>query len=311
MGKTTELKTAKNRWTFTSSGARMVSWECLDEAGGGVWRKICRGDAAKKTSEDNYRAGVMFPWVNRIGGKFWSCESEHVPVDLSGPLTHLHGLVGDVEWEVVSESPTKVEYRVVLEPSKFYPRRVSATVTYSVSEIDFKVASGLKHEALAVQIVGTNLEKEKIAYLTTGIHPYFLNPFGGTVNEMELFCAAANEFSVDERLIPTGVAAVTPEHDFKVARKIGATNFDSGFILEPLAKPAAGLSHKNFRLLIVPDENCGFAQIYIPPHREEIAIEPQSGGADAFRFHQYGLKRLKPGEKFTYSSRISASFVSA
>jgi galactose mutarotase-like enzyme len=49
-------------------------------------------------------------------------------------------------------------------------------------------------------------------------------------------------------------------------------------------------------------------QIYIPPHREEIAMEPQSGGADAYRFHQYGLQRLKPGESFNYACQIAVEF---
>ncbi|MBI1785119.1 hypothetical protein HYR69_08230, partial [Candidatus Sumerlaeota bacterium] len=255
----------------------------------------------QKTSEDNYHAGVMFPWVNRIGGDKWSCEGVPVPVNLSGPLTHLHGLVGDLDWEIQEVSKEKVAYHVVLEAQKFYPRRLDAVVTYAIVSIANK-------EALEVKIAGRNLESAEVAYITTGIHPYFLNPFGGKVDEMELFCAAAKEFSVDERLIPTGIIEVTPEHDFRKSRPIGATQFDSGFIIQKDANPAAEIKIKNFRLTITPIANCGYAQIYIPPHREEIAIEPQSGGADAFRFHQFGLARLKPGEGFAYTSRLTAVF---
>jgi len=301
MATTHELIGKTNRWTISASGARMVNWEAHDVSGGNLWRKVCRGDAAKKASQDNYHAGVMFPWVNRIGGKEWSFEGVHVPVNLSGPLTHLHGLVGDADWEVVSQTETAASYKVVLEPSEWYPRKVGAEISYIVGS-----ANG--HESLDVQIISTNLDDKNIAYVTTGIHPYFLNPFGGKVDEMELMAAANKEFSVDDRLIPTGLTAVTAEHDFTTPRAIGATTFDSGFVLDRKAAPAASLKIKNFRFEIHPGKSCGYAQIYIPPHREEIAIEPQTGGADAFRFHKYGLRRLEPGKSFTYSVQLAAWF---
>ncbi len=298
MGKIIELKGRKNRWSFSSLGARILTWEALD---GTTWRKICRGDGSRKTSEDNYHAAVMFPWVNRIGGDHWSCEGHPVPVNTSGPLTHLHGLTFDAEWETVESDDSHVIFHTVLEPGKFYPRKVEATVAYVIG-----IAGGA--ESLEVGITCKNLEKSEIAYVTTGIHPYFLNPFGGKVDEVELFCAAEKEFAADDKLIPTGIVDVMSEHDFRKSRKIGATTLDNGFILKADKDPAAGIAIKNFKLWIHPRANCGYAQIYIPPHREEIAIEPQTGGADAFRFHQYGLKRLQPGETFKYLACLAAVF---
>lgn len=289
MGKIIELRGKNNRWQIASLGARMVGWEGKD---GSVWRQICRGDGNKKASEDAHRGGLMFPWVNRIGGEHWSLEGTRVPVNTMRYHGNLHGRVFDDEFEIVSESAGEVVFYTMLEPGEFYPKRAECTVSYAVRN-----ANGT--ESLEVCIDSKNPDTESdIAYVTTGIHPYFLNPFGGKADEMELTVAAAKEFAVDEWLIPTGLIDVKPEHDFREKRKIGPALLDNGFVLDCARTPAAALEIENFRFEIRAGENCGYLQVFIPPHREEIALEPQSGGADAFRFHQFGLRRLKPGESF-------------
>lgn len=288
----------KNRWEFSALGARMVGWEGLD---GDQWRRICRGDGARPASEDAHRAAIMFPWVNRIGGDHWSLDGEPVPLDLSGPLTHLHGRVANARFKIVESAADRVVFRHVHEPEKFYPRRVEVTVTYLM-------LSDEEGEALEIAVEALNLETDRTAYVTMGTHPYFLNPFGGTIDEMTLEVAMTREFAVDERYIPTGLGKIQKDHDFRTPRVIGDTFMDWGFQLESGADPAARLSVKNFVLKIHPVEYCAYMQIYIPPSREEIALEPQSGGADAFRVPQFGLKRLAPGERFEHRVMLAATF---
>lgn len=302
MSELIEIVGKKNRWTFGSVGGRLVEWWGLD---GAEWRRICAGDSALPASRDAHRGAVMFPWVNRIGGDHWSLDGEPVPLDLSGPLTHLHGQVADAEFEVRERGVDRVVFAFTLEPGEFYPRRVEAVVSYLALSDGEGDGGG---ESLEISIEAINLETERHAYVTTGTHPYFLNPFGGTINEMTLECAQAEEFAVDERYIPTGLVGVKREHDFRRAREIGDAVMDWGFVLESGADPAARLSVKNFELTIHPVENCGYMQIYIPPHRREIALEPQSGGADAFRVPEYGLKRLAPGGRFEHRVMLTARF---
>lgn len=297
MAKIVELKGENNRWTFSSLGARLVDWEARD---GDLWRPICRGDGQSPPSRDRYHGCVMFPWVNRIGGDHWSLEGHVVPVDTSGELTHLHGRLYDATWEVIEQTAGKVAFRALLAPGEFYPRPMECVVGYEVTR-----TKGA--EALQVEIVSKNLSTEwgEVAYVTTGVHPYFLNPFGGKIDEASLMVAAAWEFAVDDRLIPTGLIEVTEEHDFRSSRVIGAAQFDNGFVAAPGASPMVRLNVRNFELTIDPVENCRYVQVYIPPDRSEIAIEPQSGGADAFRHHEYGLRRLDPGESFRFATRIA------
>lgn len=305
-----QLAGERNLWTLSSLGGRLARWEARD---GSTDRVVCKGDATALPSRDAHRAIVMFPWVNRIGGDHWTIDGERVPLDLSGTHTHLHGVVYDRPWETVEVGSSRVAFRVVVEPGTHYPRRVEATIAYEVVLAPWPGAApggseaGPRFEALDVSMIARNADSRP-AFVTMGTHPYFANPFGGTVDAMRLGCAAAREFAVDERMIPTGLGPPTPEHDFRAERPLGDTRIDSGFELRPGASPLATLALENYRLAIAPLENCGYAQIYVPPHREEIAIEPQSGGADAFRVPEYGLHVLAPGESFRWAARFVARF---
>ena len=297
MAEIIQLEGNANRWSFSSLGGRIVGWEGLD---GEVWRAICRGDGQKKPSEDSHRACIMFPWVNRIGGDHWLLEGERVPIDTTRERGNLHGRVVDAEWDVAEGDATKVVFHYRLEASEYYPTASECTVTYAIGELD-------EAESLDISIVSKNLSN-RVSYVTTGFHPYFLNPWGGKVDEMELFVDALQEYEVDEELIPTGLIDVTDRFDFRRSRLIGDTSLDNGFTLQPEVRPVATLRYKNFRLAIQPGEFCGTMQVYIPAHREEIALEPQSGGADAFRWNRFGLRRLFPNESFKYSVQFSATF---
>ncbi|GEM_PF-4398582 len=299
MAQVYRLSGRDNRWTFSDLGGRLLTWDARD---GSAWRRLVRGDPVLKPSEDGYRSCVMFPWVNRIGGDHWSLEGRRVPVDTSRERGNLHGLVFDAPFEVLEAEERRLRLRHRLEPGPYYPCPVECALEYAIGSRDGA-------EALEVSIVSTNLaEDDQIAYVTTGLHPYFLNPFGGAVDAIELFCAAAAEFAVDDRLIPTGLIDVTPEHDFRRPRPLLKTFFDNGFVLDASASPVAELALRNFNLSIHAGENCSYLQIYIPPDRDEIALEPQSGGADAFRFHQYGLRRLRPGQNFRTAMTFLAQF---
>ena len=144
-----ELMGSKNRWTLSSLGGRIAGWQALD---GKEWRTICKGDPNLKPSADAHRAIVMFPWVNRIGGDHWMLEDQRVKLDLSGPLTHLHGRTYDEVWDVAEKSATGVLFRYVLEPHEFYPRRIEATTRRLWSTGD--AATALANASTYLEAVG-------------------------------------------------------------------------------------------------------------------------------------------------------------
>eukprot|EP00274_Cyanoptyche_gloeocystis_P007905 CAMPEP_0196654296 /NCGR_PEP_ID=MMETSP1086-20130531/4013_1 /TAXON_ID=77921 /ORGANISM="Cyanoptyche gloeocystis , Strain SAG4.97" /LENGTH=307 /DNA_ID=CAMNT_0041985981 /DNA_START=28 /DNA_END=951 /DNA_ORIENTATION=+ len=302
------LEGIRNRWRFSELGARLVSWECLDEAASTL-RRVVWGDESKKCSEDAYRGAVMFPWVNRLGGSSWFLPATAtepaltVPVNTSGMLTNLHGLLFDELFSVVTWSPTMVEFKAAISAqNEWYPVAMECLVKYMI-------LTG-EEEGLRIDIRATNTGTRP-APVTTGVHPYFMNPFGGPIDDMDLVIGAEQEFDVDAALIPTGLSPVKPEHQFRTSspppKTVGSTHLDNGFVLDA-STTAVSLSCKNFSLAIRPIANCRYVQVYTPGDRQEIAIEPQSGGADAFRHPEYGAVVLPPGDSFEFSTGMTASF---
>eukprot|EP00741_Cyanophora_paradoxa_P020185 tig00000219_g19484.t1 len=307
-----EIHGAANRFVLSSVGARVATWTCFDRATS-TWRTVCKGDASKAPTQDGYRFAVMFPWVNRIGGASWKLEDPHkgpVEVPVEPFPANLHGLLADAVFQIVDSSPSSATFRTRMAAHRLYPLPLECTVKYSIVQASIPgAASAASRESLCVEVHARNLA-DRAAYLTTGVHPYFVNPFGGRVDDMSLRIAAANEVAVDGNLIPTGgFVAVPPERSFPVARPLAGAKFDNGYPLVKGSSPAASLTFRNFELHVLPGHNCDTVQVYTPGDREEIAIEPQAGGADAFRDPKHGRVLLAPGQPFTFSCTLSAAFL--
>lgn len=135
--------------------------------------------------------------------------------------------------------------------------------------------------------------------IADGWHPYF--SFGKKVDELQLQFQS-NEMVEFENLVPTG--KFVPHTDYKIPTYIGTRDLDNSFVVdfskpEPLcvlSDPATG-----WQLQIQPGENYPYLQIYIPPHRNSIAIENLSAPPDAFN-NGIGLKELAPGEQVDFTT---------
>jgi aldose 1-epimerase len=58
---------------------------------------------------------------------------------------------------------------------------------------------------------------------------------------------------------------------------------------------------KNIEIEIHPEKSYPYLQIYIPPHRKNIAIENLSGAPDAFN-NGMGVITLEPGESAIFKT---------
>lgn len=160
------------------------------------------------------------------------------------------------------------------------------------------------------------LEKDSTLYITTcikntgdsslpvadGWHPYFT--FGGRVDDLELqFCS--QEVLEFVNLIPTG--KVLPSAAFSSPERIGETILDNSFVLDfDRPQPMCVLRDPvtDWQLEIQPDSSYPYLQIYIPPHRNSIAIENLSAPPNAFN-NGIGLITLAPGEETRFFTRYT------
>jgi aldose 1-epimerase len=108
---------------------------------------------------------------------------------------------------------------------------------------------------------------------------------------------AKHKIEVDPRMIPTGVKL--PADSFNQLTKIGDSELDTGFIIEAQKDVATTeIYDPDYDLHIKVWQEIGkwkynYLQIYIPPSRESIAIEPMTCSIDAFN-NKEGLIVLAP-----------------
>jgi aldose 1-epimerase len=129
--------------------------------------------------------------------------------------------------------------------------------------------------------------------IADGWHPYF--QLGGKVDDWELNFPALSMVEFDSRLVPTG--SLVPYQKFKEPDRIGTTDLDNCFFLKIHEfKPVCSLRNPvtNLAVHFYTNPSYSYLQIFIPPHRNSIAIENLSAPPDAFN-NGMGLITLQPG----------------
>jgi aldose 1-epimerase len=140
-----------------------------------------------------------------------------------------------------------------------------------------------------------------------GWHPFF--GFNKAVDHLSLKFNAEELILVDQRLIPTG-KKIKYDH-FNQLRKIEDTKFDSCFKLAAdQGKHISELYDPDNDLTVLLWQETGenrynYLQVYIPPSRLSIALEPMTCNIDAFNNGE-GLQILEPGQIYeaSYGIRI-------
>lgn len=231
------------------------------------------------TTIDDVRKGVgsksalMIPFPNRIrdGMYVFDGVKHQLPLNKADEGHAIHGLVLQQNFDIVEQKEGSVSLRTILEPSEGYPFRLEILVRYVLDD------------GFSVHLLIKNIG-EQSAPVGAGWHPYFML---GPVDGLGLKLDAKTRVVIDDRMVPTGEESYTT---FQERRVIGDTKFDDGFVGE-----GAVLYTKDFALICWQD--LPYIQIYTPPHRNSIAIEPMSCKTDAFN-NGDGLKVLKPGADF-------------
>ena len=162
----------------------------------------------------------------------------------------------------------------------------------------------LPQNTLQIQTTIINLDDLPIP-IADGWHPYF--SLGGTVNDWLLYFDAEKIVEFDEKLVPTG--KLLPYDEFSKTRAIAGTRFDNCFLLNGNDTYAACiLSNEStgLQLNLFPDASYPYLQIYIPDHRQSIAIENLSAAPNAFN-NSMGLLMLQPRHTHTFTVHYQVS----
>jgi aldose 1-epimerase len=271
----------------------------------------------------SFGGAILLPYANRIRGRVVS-DSREIETEILGKRVRLpmnwggkapgaeryamHGLILDRAFEVMTERDDTLAGR--LQAGNFGGRWLSSA--------DIAVAYRLTPAALELMVAVGNVGNQLMP-VGIGWHPYFNLPSGDR-RQARLHVPAARRLEVNnhDEVLPTGgvLPLAGTAYDFSPAggRRLGDLYLDDCFV------DLAPVSGKATATLIDPAAGYGLAvtatappvtafQVYAPPDKPFVALEPQFNWTDPFgaewRGADAGMVVLKPGERTTYAVRVA------
>lgn len=169
----------------------------------------------------------------------------------------------------------------------------------------FDIVMKLTENEFYVEMAFTNHDSTAIP-VGLGWHPYFV--MSENVADTSLKMPKSEQILIDERMLPTGEKQAYSAFD--TLTKIGETKLDNGFfVTETGEKASVILESERGKLHYwqeLGDKKWNFLQVFTPPHRKSIAIEPMTCNIDAFN-NKDGLIMLEPKASFIGSFGVHFS----
>lgn len=248
--------------------------------------------------KSKFKGSKLFPFPNRIAdGKYTFGNKEYqFPINFPHEKNAIHGIILESNFTIVKKETAASGASLTIEhrtsgTEEGYPFKTIVTIQYS-----------LKTEGFSCTTTIQNSDTVNIP-LADGWHPYFKT--GSKMDDCVLTLPVEKSFEVDQRMIPTG--QTLQETTFTKPAKIGGHRFDTGYKLgwseEKYGITVLVDTDKDITLKIWQEAGEGkynYVQVYIPPDRMSIAIEPMTCLANGFN-NKEGLIVLEPGETRNFS----------
>lgn len=236
---------------------------------------------AEVQQHDAYKGTILFPFPNRTkDGKYtFNGKSYQFPVNEKERNNALHGTLFQQNLSVKNIDCQSQEANITLTHSsngtEFYPFPHTITLTYTLREGEFVITPTITNTGSTDMPFGW------------GWHPYFKVQQGKKVDDYSLFFEATAQLATDAQMIPTSRQKLpTAFQNGNIT--LQKLNLDTCFVLQPEAESIAVTSfyceENEYQMNIWQkndDLQLNYLQIYTPPHRQSIAIEPQTCPADA------------------------------
>jgi aldose 1-epimerase len=221
------------------------------------------------------KSTVLFPFPNRLdGGKYqWNGKEYIFPINNAATGNAIHGFVREeaFEPEFVFLGQDLASFRCYFD---YHGERDYYPFPFAL-ELEFTIHDSGKFE---VQVEVTNAHNDVIP-VGFGWHPYFRLASRADLHQMQL--PAAEMVAINDRMIPTGQR--TPYSDFLQKKVVGETALDNCFISTKTGNYQMVLEGEDQILKVKASASeFPFFQVFTPPHRESIALEPMSCNVDAF-----------------------------
>ena len=237
---------------------------------------------------DSYAAAILFPFVSRIEKGAYQFDGKNYQLDCNqAGINALHGLVYNKTFVVANQEITDKNTAVTLRytennPPKGFPFKYELQLTYTLSEND-----------LSIHLKATNLDVVPFPF-TLGWHPYFFTEY---LQESLVKFNSHQQVAFDEKLITKELISYENEGDFTINNK----QLDDCFVMDD---DIIEFITPEYQLKITSDVAQNYLQMYTPPHKTLIAIEPMTGISNSFNNH-IGLQVLAPTKTYEITWNVS------
>ncbi|GEM_PF-203574 len=297
-------------------------------------RELLESDSPEEIQKNPwFRGRILFPFDDRVHKGVYSFQGRRYQLPINDPdgQDALHGFLYAQPLNVTFSEGTSEEAKLVLEGDvtdkpgypfylhirleyRLYPRgfqmklkvenRGDGAAPFSVGWHPYFKAAEPKSPPSALSETGTGRKQSdqeqvdrKQSDRGEGDSPT------GAADKMELVLPAEHYIETDEKQVPSGMMLPVrdTELDFRGGRPIGKLKIDHGF-----TNPAGFMECRNGgqTLRIEQSELFRYSQVFVPPDRNSVALEPISGATDAFNHPQLGLRILEPGKSVDGMVRV-------
>lgn len=277
---------------------------------------------------------ILLPYANRIRGKL-SPDGKTITATVAGktvtlpanwssgkPGAEKHSIHGLMRWSkfqhLVWHYPDRAPARAAQPTSVSANFRAGNFDGHWLSDTDVKVETKLSHDAFEMAVTAKNVGHEPLP-MGIGWHPYFVLPSGDRA-QARLYLPAKERAVMNnyDDTFTTGnlVGTKGTPYDYSASggRALSTQYLDDNFselernakreavaeIIDPAAKYRLRLTAES------PEIKC--IQVYAPPQKNFVAIEPQFNLPDPYNPNwgkvDTGMVLLKPGQSVTWRVRL-------
>jgi aldose 1-epimerase len=272
----------------------------LKHRGEEILRRVDEMDEALATGM-SIGIPLNYPWANRLRGTRYDFDGREVELDPTSPWLMkdwndviIHGVPWPkLQWQVLAADDRRLRSRLAWNRPELlavFPFEHEVEMTATLDGL------GLTIETAVLASAGVRVP------VSFGFHPYIGLPGLGR-ERWQLTLPAMQGIVLDDRLLPVGERTDLPAYDERLAD----LDFDHGFAFVT-PSPSMSIAGNGRRVSVDFLKNFPFAQIYAPPGRDYISLEPMTAPADALRSHAH-LPEVAPGARFaaTWRLRVEAT----
>ena len=239
-----------------------------------------------------YKSSILFPFPNRIKDGAYSYDgmSQQIRINEKELNNALHGIVYDKSFELVSSEASKEVATIELSynydgAQTGFPFPFQLIMKYQISSIgDLELHFHVKNTGKTAFPMGM------------GWHPYFIS---NKQEECKFSFPSKDHYKCDKRNIPIETVPTNLPASFVMENK----ELDDAYSLD---KANCKFETNEYQLeLDFGYSDPTYLQLYTPPHRKSIAIEPMTCIANSFN-NKIGLTELPVAKTDSWTIKLGA-----